>query len=98
MSDLARTFIDDIPGDRLESPGRAVLRRLKKSPSAIVGLVVIVSFIAMAILAPLIVPYDPIATSWSAVRKAPSALHWFGTDDLGRDVLSRVITGAQASL
>jgi len=46
----------------------------------------------------LIAPYDPIATSWSLVRKPPSALHWFGTDDLGRDVLVRVVYGARASL
>ncbi len=43
-------------------------------------------------------PYDPLATSWSAIRKAPSAAHWFGTDEIGRDVLSRVIFGARASL
>lgn len=98
MTDLAKTFVNDIPGDRLESPGRAVLRRLRRSPSAVIGLAVIVSSITMAVMAPLIVPYDPIATSWSAVRKAPSALHWFGTDDLGRDVLSRVVAGARASL
>ena len=48
--------------------------------------------------APWIVPYDPIATSWTLVRKPPSALHWFGTDDLGRDILGRVIYGARASL
>ena len=46
----------------------------------------------------LIAPYDPIATSWTLVRKPPSALHWFGTDDLGRDMLGRVIYGARASL
>ena len=44
-------------------------------------------FVVLAIFAPLIAPYDPIATSWTLVRKAPSALHWFGTDDVGRDVL-----------
>ncbi len=98
MTDLAKSFIDEAPGDRLESPGRAVLRRLRKSPSAMTGLIVILVFITLAVFAPLIVPYDPIATSWSAVRKAPSAQHWFGTDELGRDVLSRVIAGARASL
>jgi len=49
-------------------------------------------------LAPWVAPYDPLATSWSAIRKAPSAAHWFGTDELGRDVLSRVIYGTRASL
>jgi len=50
------------------------------------------------VFAPLIVPFDPIATSWAVVRKPPSALHWFGTDDLGRDIFGRVIYGARASL
>jgi peptide/nickel transport system permease protein len=52
----------------------------------------------LALLAPLISPYDPSSQNWSAVRKAPSVLHWFGTDDVGRDVLTRVIYGARASL
>ena len=52
----------------------------------------------MAIFAPFVAPYDPIATSWSMVRKAPSSAHWFGTDELGRDILSRIIFGTRASL
>jgi peptide/nickel transport system permease protein len=64
----------------------------------VAGLVVIAAFIVLAVFAPLIVPFDPVATSWTLVRKPPSALHWFGTDDLGRDILSRVIFGARASL
>ena len=63
-----------------------------------VGLGVVVFFILLAIFAPLVAPFDPLATSWSAVRKAPSAAHWFGTDEIGRDVLSRVIWGSRASL
>jgi len=54
--------------------------------------------VLVAIFAPVVAPYDPLATSWSAIRKAPSAAHWFGTDEIGRDVLSRVIWGARASL
>jgi len=84
--------------DELESPARRALRRLFKRKGAVVGLVVIVTFALVALLAPLIAPYDPIATSWTAVRKPPSALHWFGTDELGRDILTRVIYGARASL
>jgi peptide/nickel transport system permease protein len=84
--------------DELESPSRRALRRLFKRKGAVLGLVVIAAFILLALLAPLVVPYDPVATSWSLVRKPPSAQHWFGTDDLGRDVLSRVIYGARASL
>ena len=81
------------------APLRAnVLRRLLRRPAAMIGLVVVVIFIVAAVAAPLIAPYDPIATSFSAVRKAPSAAHWLGTDEIGRDVLSRVIYGARASL
>jgi len=63
-----------------------------------VGLAVVVFFVVLAFFAPWIAPQDPLATSWGAVRKAPSAAHWFGTDEIGRDVLSRVIWGARASL
>ncbi len=86
-----------IPPRELTPLERAV-RRLARRHGAMVGLAVVVAFIAMAVFAPWIAPHDPIATSWSAVRKAPSAAHWFGTDDIGRDVLSRVIWGARASL
>jgi len=72
--------------------------RLQRRPSALIGLAVVIAFILMAIFAPYISPQDPIATSWGAIRKAPSAAHWFGTDEFGRDVLSRVIWGTQASL
>ena len=73
-------------------------RRLLRRPAAAAGLVVIAFFVALAALAPVVSPYDPLATSWTAVRKAPSAAHWFGTDEIGRDVLARVIWGARASL
>ena len=80
------------------SPGRRALRRLMKRKGAVIGLAVVVLMIALAVFAPLVAPYDPIATDWGAVRKAPSALHWFGTDENGRDVLSRVIWGAQTAI
>jgi len=82
----------------VESPGRRALRRLLRRPAAVFGLVVVLLFAALAVLAPLIVPFDPIATNWGAIRKAPSAAYWFGTDENGRDLLSRVIYGARASL
>src|SRR5260370_3257758 len=84
--------------DELESPTRRAMRRLFQRKGAVVGLVVIATFIMLALFAPWIVPYDPIATSWTLVRKPPSALHWFGTDDLGRDILGRVIYVSRASL
>jgi peptide/nickel transport system permease protein len=84
--------------DELESPARRALRRLFKRKGAVIGLIVVAIFILLALFAPFVAPYDPIATSWTLVRKAPSAQHWFGTDDLGRDILSRVMYGARASL
>ena len=77
---------------------RRAWRRLRRRRGAMVGLVVVVAFVAIAVLAPWLAPFDPVETSWSAIRKAPSAEHWFGTDDIGRDVLSRVIWGTRASL
>lgn len=79
-------------------PWRRAVRRLAKRRGAMVGAVVVLFFVVVAAAAPLIAPYDPVATSWSAVRKPPSLEHWFGTDEIGRDVLSRVIFGARASL
>ena len=79
-------------------PRSAVMRRLLRRPAAAIGLAVIVLFVLVALCASWIAPYDPIATSFAAVRKAPSAGHWFGTDEIGRDVLSRVVFGARASL
>ena len=83
---------------RPASTRASLLRRLLRRRAAAFALVVVALFIAMAVFAPLIAPYDPVATSFAAVRKAPSAAHWFGTDEIGRDVLSRVIFGARASL
>jgi peptide/nickel transport system permease protein len=86
------------PLPREASPGRRAFARLGRRPSAMAGLGFVAFFVALAIFAPWLAPYDPLATSWTAIRKAPSAAHWFGTDEIGRDVLSRVIFGARASL
>jgi peptide/nickel transport system permease protein len=87
-----------VHADELDSPARRARRRLFKRKAAVAGLVILTIFMLLALLAPLIVPYDPIATSWSLVRKPPTMAHWFGTDELGRDILSRVVYGARASL
>lgn len=75
-----------------------VLRRFMAHRLALIGAIIVLLFAIMAIAAPLIAPYEPNASSWSAIRKAPTWLHWFGTDEIGRDVMSRVIWGARASL
>ena len=87
-----------LSAEPIETPTGRTIRRFKRRKGAVIALVVIAIFVAGAALAPLISPYDPDLQTWTAVRKAPSALHWFGTDDVGRDVLSRVIYGARASL
>jgi peptide/nickel transport system permease protein len=87
-----------IAAESIETPTARAVRRFKRRKGALFALAVIAIFIAAAVLAPLVSPYDPDLQTWSAVRKAPSALHWFGTDDVGRDVLARVIYGARASL
>jgi peptide/nickel transport system permease protein len=80
------------------SPARLAWQALLKRPTAVFGGVVLLVIAALALLAPWVAPFDPLATSWSLVRKAPSSAHWFGTDEVGRDLLSRVIWGGRASL
>jgi len=80
------------------SPLRRAFRRLIKRKGAVVGLAVVGFFIAIAILAPLVAPFDPTEANWGAIRGEPSLTNLFGGDELGRDVLSRVIYGARASL
>jgi peptide/nickel transport system permease protein len=98
MTDTALGAIPVTVSEELESPTRRALRRLFKRKGAVVGLVVIALFLLLAMFAQLIVPYDPIATSWSLVRKPPTLQHWFGTDDLGRDILTRVGIGVPLGL
>ena len=87
-----------IGADRGERPWRRTMRRLVKRRAALVGLVVVVFFIMLSTLAPIVSPYDPLATSWAMVRKPPSMVHLFGTDEIGRDILARIIWGGRASL
>lgn len=87
-----------VPPRAPAGPWRRAVRRLWGRKAAMVGLAVVLFFVALAVLAPWIAPHDPIATSWGAIRRPPSATYWFGTDELGRDVLSRVVWGTQASL
>jgi len=84
-----------IPAKRQES---RAWKKMKRNRSALAGLIIVLFFAILAIAAPILPIADPIATSWGAIRKAPSVAHWLGTDDLGRDILSRMIYGAQASL
>ena len=79
---------------RLRLLGKRFLRR----PMAIAGLLVVSAFVIMAIFAPLLAPYSASYTDFNAVLAHSSAQHLLGTDDLGHDVLSRLIWGARASM
>jgi peptide/nickel transport system permease protein len=73
-------------------------RKLRHNHVGMFGLAVVLGFVLMALLAPWVATHDPIATSWSAIRKPPTSEFWFGTDELGRDVFSRVVWGTRASM
>jgi len=75
-------------------PWRLLLRR----PTFVVGVAILLFWVVCAIFGHLIAPQDPLAQSLLATNKPPSAAHWFGTDQLGRDVFSRVLVGARTIL
>ena len=95
---MSADTLDTGAADAGKPPWQLAMRRLTGRRSALVGLAVVAFFLALAVAAPLVAPYDPLATDWRAVRKPPSAQHLFGTDELGRDLLSRVAWGARASI
>src|SRR5687767_1898399 len=66
--------------------------------AAVAGGLIVAFFILAALLAPLVAPYDPLKASFLTIRKPPSMAFWLGTDELGRDILSRLLWGARASL
>ncbi|ETW11429.1 binding-protein-dependent transport system inner membrane protein [Roseivivax marinus] len=80
------------------APATARLRRLVRSPRAVFGGVLVALAILAAIFAPVLTPYGPNETDFVAVLQAPSGVHPLGTDDLGRDILTRVLFGARVSL
>src|SRR5262249_11582269 len=73
-------------------------RRLLRNRSGLIGLGVVGFFVLLALVGPLLVPHDPLAQSLTERLQPPSADHPFGTDNLGRDVLSRVVSGSRISL
>ena len=75
-----------------------VLQRLARRPVTVIAAAVVAAFIGIALFAAHLAPFEPTATDFGAVRKPPSSAHLLGTDEVGRDVLSRLIWGARASL
>ncbi|WP_420038041.1 ABC transporter permease [Streptomyces sp. cg28] len=87
-----------LTGLRARATGNARLRALRGNKLAMTGAVIALIFVLAALLAPLVAPYDPARPDFDNVLAAPSWAHWLGTDDLGRDQLSRVVYGARASM
>ncbi len=82
----------------IQSPGRIAWRRFLRHRLALAGLAFVILLVLTAIFAPFLAPFDPNAVDVAFFRTPPSAEHWLGTDSAGRDVLSRLIHGAQVSL
>lgn len=87
-----------LPLEKPESRLKEMWEALRENNAAVVGLCIILFLILVAILAPLIMPYDPDLSDMSKSFLKPGSEHWFGTDQLGRDILSRIISGARISL
>ena len=75
-----------------------VLKRLSKNRMAILGLIILLLLIIMGIFADFIAPYGYAEMDWKSPFQHPSAQHWFGTDEFGRDIFSRIVYGARISL
>lgn len=84
---------------RINASGRRlILYKFKRNRLAVIGLIIILVFGFFAIFAPFLAPYDPVIADLEKNLEPPSAKHLLGTDELGRDILSRIIFGARASL
>jgi ABC-type dipeptide/oligopeptide/nickel transport system permease subunit len=80
-------------------PARSrALAKFLRNRSAVAGAALVLLFVGLALLAPWIAPFDPAKTNFAALRQAPSLGYWLGTDEIGRDILSRVMHGGVASL
>ncbi len=94
-------LLDDSPASRLQANlGRAwrVWTALLRNPLAVVGALIVLVLVVMAVFAPLIAPYSPVGQDLANRLMPPSAEHWMGTDELGRDIYSRVVYGARITL
>jgi peptide/nickel transport system permease protein len=95
---MSATAIPAVVVPTLPGRLRAFLGRLLRRPAAAVAATYLLLLVVVALLAPWIAPQGPYEQDLAAINQAPSASHWLGTDDLGRDVLSRLMHGARISL
>src|SRR5579863_3429343 len=77
---------------------RSIVGTARHNPLAAAGVVLVIIFVILALFAPCIAPQDPASIHLPARLDPPSSAHWFGTDELGRDILSRTIYGARISM
>ena len=101
MSTVRAYLLTDEPHSRLQSRlGQSYRRWLafRSNPLAMVGLAIVVGLLLVAAFAPLIATHDPLAQNLANRLRPPSSAHLFGTDALGRDIFSRIVYGARASL
>jgi ABC-type dipeptide/oligopeptide/nickel transport system permease subunit len=96
-TDIQRALMMDEVPVRISRRKRA-WQQLKRSRLAIPGGLIVLIFIVVAILAPLVAPYDPYKNNLANTLATPSAEHFFGTDELGRDIFSRIVYGSRLSL
>lgn len=80
------------------SPRWAAFRRMRANPMAVLGGLILVVFVFIAFFGPAITPRDPLKQDLYNIAAAPSTTYWFGTDELGRDLFSRVLSGARTAL
>ncbi len=101
LANFRNWALDETPHSRTQAAWGnryRIWRNLKSNPLAVIGLTIIVLFIALSLLAPLLAPYDPATQNLGNRLAFPSAEHWFGTDELGRDILSRILYGGRVTL
>jgi peptide/nickel transport system permease protein len=100
----ARSESQSITGVELEEPAKSqswlisVLDLARRQPLGAAGAIIVIGMIFMAIFADFLAPFDPVVNNFETMHVAPSAEHWFGTDQFGRDVLSRIIFGARTAM
>ena len=86
------------PEDGMVTGSDLVWKKLKKNKTALAGLIVLLVIGYAAVLAPFAAPKDPLEMNWAAISQPPSADHWLGSDNMGRDILSRAVYGSRVAL
>nr|WP_315189547.1 ABC transporter permease [uncultured Albidiferax sp.] len=98
LSDKTVSTTPQTAAQALRQSARRILQRLLHNPMTVAGLVVVAALLVVALFAPLIATHNPLEQDLAQALQAPSNAHWFGTDEYGRDVFSRLVHGSRISL